>query len=206
MLSRHGAALAILAALSLTFSAAPARAGEPGLELQRQADRVIAVLGDRGQPPVARRQAVRAIVDDAFDFEEAARRALGRAWAERTVYLAKAVQRLDPVKLLLSQAAIGCAILIVVSSIAEPQPTRWTPRLAAALAYQGGLIAGFCFIVNLWLLKRYRPSGLAAFFLTQPIFGVVAAAIVTGDRLTPTLLIACAAVAVGIGLSTRRRV
>ena len=84
MLSRHGAALAILAALSLTFFAAPARAGEPGLELQRQADRVIAVLADRGQPPVARRKAVRAIVDDAFDFEEAARRTLGRAWAERS--------------------------------------------------------------------------------------------------------------------------
>jgi drug/metabolite transporter (DMT)-like permease len=126
--------------------------------------------------------------------------------AERTVYLARAVQRLDPVKLLLSQAAIGCAIFVVVSALTEPAPTRWTLRLGAAIAYQGALIAGFCFIANLWLLKRYRPGGLAAFFLTQPIFGVVAAALVTGDRLTPALVTACAAVAVGIGLSTRRRV
>lgn len=126
--------------------------------------------------------------------------------AERTVYLARAVQRLDPVKLLLSQAAIGCTIFVVGSALTEPAPTRWTLRLAGAIAYQGGLIAGFCFIVNLWLLKRYRPSGLAAFFLTQPIFGVVAAALVTGDRLTPSLLAACLAVAVGIGLSSRRRV
>jgi drug/metabolite transporter (DMT)-like permease len=126
--------------------------------------------------------------------------------AERTVYLARAVQSLDPVKLLLSQATIGCALFVLGSALTEPQPTQWTLRLAAALAYQGGLIAGFCFSVNLWLLKRYRPSGLAAFFLTQPIFGVVAAAIVTGERLTPSLLIACAAVVAGIGLSTRRRV
>jgi len=64
-------------------------------------------------------------------------------------------------------------------------------------------VAGFCFVVNLWLLKRYRPSGLAAFFLTQPIFGVVAAALVTGDALTPALLVACLAVAAGIGLTSR---
>jgi drug/metabolite transporter (DMT)-like permease len=126
--------------------------------------------------------------------------------AERTVYLARAVQHLDPVKLLLSQAAIGCTIFVVGSALVEPQPTRWTPRLAIALAYQGGLIAGFCFIVNLWLLKRYRPSGLAAFFLTQPIFGVLAAAMVTGDRLTPAVLLAGVAVVAGIGLSTRPRV
>jgi drug/metabolite transporter (DMT)-like permease len=125
--------------------------------------------------------------------------------AERTIYLAQAVQRLDPVKLLLSQAAIGCAIFVAASSLMEPAPTRWTLRLVGAIAYQGVLIAGFCF-VNLWLLRRYRPSGLAAFFLTQPIFGVVAAALLTGDRLTPALVIACVAVAAGIGLSSRRRV
>src|SRR5206468_447747 len=44
---------------------------------------------------------------------------------------------------------------------------------------------------------------LAAFFLTQPIFGVVAAALVTGDPLTPDLLLASLAVAVGIGLTSR---
>ena len=123
--------------------------------------------------------------------------------AERIVYLARAVQRLDPVKLLLSQAAIGTAIFIAMSWVLEPEPTRWTPRLAGALAYQGVLVAGFCFVVNLWLLKRYRPSSLAAFFLTQPIFGVVAAALVAGDPLTPALLVACAGVVVGIALTTR---
>lgn len=123
--------------------------------------------------------------------------------AERTVYLARAVQRLDPVKLLLAQAIIGIAILAALSAVVEPAPTRWTPRLAASLAYQGVLIAGFCFVVNLWLLRRYRPSGLAAFFLTQPVFGVIVAALFAGDPLTVELVAACAAVAAGIGLSSR---
>jgi drug/metabolite transporter (DMT)-like permease len=123
--------------------------------------------------------------------------------AERTVYLARAVQGIEPVKLLLSQAAIGIVLFWLGSAVLEPDPTRWTARLASAVAFQGVVIAGFNFVVNLWLLKRYRPSSLATFFLTQPIFGVVAAALVTGDALTGEVLLASIAVAVGIGLASR---
>jgi len=123
--------------------------------------------------------------------------------AERTVYLARAVQRLDPVKLLLAQAVVGTALFVVVSFLVEPAPTRWTARLGGSIAYQGVLISGFNFVVNLALLRKYRPSALSAFFLTQPIFGVVAAALLAGDPLTLELVLACAAVAVGIGLTSR---
>jgi drug/metabolite transporter (DMT)-like permease len=123
--------------------------------------------------------------------------------AERTVYLAGAVQRFDPVKLLLSQAVTGIAVFVALSQMFEPAPTRWTWRLAGALLYQGALVAGFCFVVNLWLLKRYRPSALATFSLTQPIFGVIAATLVAGDPLTAGLLVACAGVAAGIALTGR---
>jgi len=123
--------------------------------------------------------------------------------AERTVYLARAVQRLDPVKLLLTQAIVGTALFVVVSALVEPAGTHWSLRLAASIGYQGVLISGFNFVVNLGLLRRYRPSALSAFFLTQPIFGVIAAALVAGDPLTADILIACAAVAIGIGLTSR---
>jgi drug/metabolite transporter (DMT)-like permease len=123
--------------------------------------------------------------------------------AERLVYLARAVQQLDPVKLLLSQAAVGVTLFMLGSALTETMPTTWTPRLVGSIAYQGVLIAGFNFVVNLWLLQRYRPSSLVPFFLTQPLFGVVAAALLTGDPLTWELLIAGVAVAIGMGLSTR---
>ena len=123
--------------------------------------------------------------------------------AERTVYLARAVQRLDPVKLLLAQAIVGTALFVVVSALVEPAATHWSLRLAASIGYQGVLISGFNFVVNLALLRRYRPSALSAFFLTQPIFGVIAAALVAGDPLTADILVACAAVAIGIGLTSR---
>jgi len=123
--------------------------------------------------------------------------------AERTIYLARAVQRLDPVKLLLSQALLGGTILLLVSLAVEPTPTSWTLRLAGSIAYQGILITGFNFSMNLWLLKFYRPSALAPWLLTQPIFGVIAAALVAGDPLTLDLLLASLAVAAGIGLTSR---
>jgi drug/metabolite transporter (DMT)-like permease len=123
--------------------------------------------------------------------------------AERLVYVARAVQELDPVKLLLSQATIGSALFMVGSALTEPAPTTWTVRLATSVAYQGIVIAGFNFVVNMWLLQRYRPSSLVPFFLTQPLFGVVAAALLTGDPLTWELLLACVAVAIGMGLTTR---
>jgi drug/metabolite transporter (DMT)-like permease len=123
--------------------------------------------------------------------------------AERTVYLARAVQRLDPVKLLLAQAVVGAAFFALASFLVEPATTRWTARLAGSIAYQGVLISGFNFVVNLALLRDYRPSALSAFFLTQPIFGVVAAALVAGDPLTPVLVLACVAVAAGIGFTYR---
>ena len=123
--------------------------------------------------------------------------------AERTVYLARAVQRLDPVKLLLAQAVVGTACFALASFLVEPTSTRWTARLAGSIAYQGVLISGFNFVVNLALLRDYRPSALSAFFLTQPIFGVVAAALVAGDPLTPVLVLACVTVAAGIGLTYR---
>src|SRR5258705_8651606 len=82
--------------------------------------------------------------------------------AERTVYLARAVQRLDPVKLLLAQAVVGAAFFALAAFLVEPATTRWTPRLAGSLASQGGLISGFHFVVNLALLGKDRPSALSA--------------------------------------------
>ena len=78
----HAAAALVLLVTALT--AVPVFAGEAADELQRQADRVVGVLADRSAGAVERQREVRTIVTEAFDFDEASRRTLGRAWAERT--------------------------------------------------------------------------------------------------------------------------
>ena len=68
--------------------ASPARAGTPLEQLRAQIDRVIKILDDadmkkdgRGKD---RRAAVRKIADDIFDFQETAKRSLGRHWTTRS--------------------------------------------------------------------------------------------------------------------------
>jgi drug/metabolite transporter (DMT)-like permease len=123
---------------------------------------------------------------------------------ERTIYLACAVQRIDPTKLLLAQAVIGSAGLAGLSlGLEGGLPYRWTTPLALAIGYQGIVVAGFNFIANLWLLQRYRPSALAGIWLTSPIFGVLLSALFAGDPLTGALLLASVLVAIGIGLASR---
>lgn len=124
---------------------------------------------------------------------------------ERTIYLARAVQTLEPITLLVYQSAIGGGCLLLASLWWEAGiPTHYTLPLAASLFYQGAVVAGFNFVTNMYLLQTYRPSALAAWSLTTPIFGVLVAAVIAGAGLAPTLLFSTLMVAAGIGLTTRR--
>lgn len=124
---------------------------------------------------------------------------------ERTVYMARAVQKIEPLTLLVYQSVIGGGCLLLASLWWEASiPTRYTLPLALSLFYQGAVIAGFNFVMNMYLLQTYRPSALAAWSLTTPIFGVLVAAAVSRDGLGPALLLATVLVAAGIGLTTRR--
>ena len=125
---------------------------------------------------------------------------------ERVVYMARAVQRLDPLKLLVFQSAIGSACFLLASlALERGSPTRSTGALAASLFYQSVVIAGFNFVVSSYLYQKYLASALATCSLTTPLFGVLIAAAVTGDRLNPLLVLSTVMVAAGIGLTVRRR-
>ncbi|MGH7367311.1 MAG: DMT family transporter [Candidatus Rokuibacteriota bacterium] len=124
---------------------------------------------------------------------------------ERVVYMARAIQKFDPLKLLVFHSAIGSACFLLASLVVESgTPTRYTPALAASLFYQGAVVAGFNFIVNSYLYKIYLASAIATCLLTTPLFGVLIAAAVTGDQLSPVLLLSSLMVAAGIGLTVRR--
>ena len=124
---------------------------------------------------------------------------------ERIVYTARTVQRLDPLKMLIFQSGIGCACFVAASLAWEAgTPTRYTPSLAASLFYQGAVVAGFNFLMNIRLLQIYRPSAVAACSLTTPLFGVVLSAAIAREPLTLTLLLSTILVTAGIALTTRR--
>src|SRR4029077_15249729 len=73
--------------------------------------------------------------------------------ALRTVYLARVVRTLDPLKLVLAQIAIAGACFSVYSGLLERGPTHWTLRLVAILLFQGVVVAAFNFVIDLSLLR-----------------------------------------------------
>jgi drug/metabolite transporter (DMT)-like permease len=123
----------------------------------------------------------------------------------RTIYLNRAVQRIDPVKLLLAQVAFSVPCYILGSAVFESgHPYRWTTSLVLSIGYQGVIVAGFNFILNLHLLKTYKPSGLAAHFLATPLFGVLLSWLILSETITLRVLASAALVVAGIALASRR--
>ena len=123
----------------------------------------------------------------------------------RTILLTRAVQRVSQIKVLLDQVVMGIPVFFLLDLMLEQHiPTGYTPRMALAVLYQGVLVSGFNFMINLWLLKHYRPSTLAPFFLTTPLFSVLLSWWILDEPLTAYLLAGAFLVAVGIGLATLR--
>lgn len=83
---RRGLAVVVLLVSGLLVLAGVAHAGAPTEHLRTRIDRVIATLEDPAlqQQPDERRRTVRKIAEQIFDFEDTARRALGRHWQART--------------------------------------------------------------------------------------------------------------------------
>jgi phospholipid transport system substrate-binding protein len=82
-------ALAVVAVVGLGFGlAGPALAGQPSEQLRTQIDRVVKTLEDpelrKDTRPRERREAVRKIAENIFDFGETARRSLARHWQARS--------------------------------------------------------------------------------------------------------------------------
>jgi drug/metabolite transporter (DMT)-like permease len=74
----------------------------------------------------------------------------------------------------------------------------------AGIVYQGVVIAGLGFTVAFALMKRYTPSVMMSFNFVSPVAGVVLAAWLLDERVTPLLLAGMALVAAGLALVTRR--
>ncbi len=85
---KWGFAVVVLSLVFALSGGGPAWAGAPTEHLRSQVERVIKTLDDpelkKESRARERRQAVRKIAEDIFDFTETAKRSLGRHWANRS--------------------------------------------------------------------------------------------------------------------------
>ena len=115
------------------------------------------------------------------------------------VVTSRLIQRINTYCVLVSQMVIGVPTFFILSAIFEGTAGYGFsyPALFAIL-YQGGGIAGFCFVAWTLLLKDYPPSRLSVLFFTTPLWGILLSSLLIGEPITAGLTIGAALVALGI--------
>jgi O-acetylserine/cysteine efflux transporter len=110
----------------------------------------------------------------------------------------------DNLRFMVWVSALAVPPLFALSAVVEGPQRGWdalrtvTWPAAGAVLFVGlvATVAGF----GAWgyLIRTYSASTIAPFSLLVPIFGMAAAALFTGERLTPLLLLAAALVIAGV--------
>ena len=124
--------------------------------------------------------------------------------AVRNVATKRVVQRVDAVRAIYWTLVLAVPVFLTAALATEPLtliPLTWEPL--AATAYQGAVVAGFCFILWTGLLRDYPASIITMFAFPTPIFGVLLSALAFSETLAPPFLVGAAAVAAGILIAAR---
>ena len=123
----------------------------------------------------------------------------------RVVVTKLLIQSIHPYRLLAWLLTLSLPVYVVISLLLERgEPMQLTLSAALALLYQGGVIAGFCFLAWTSILERYSASKLVVLFFATPLSGVLFSHLILGDELTLSLLGGAALVAAGIYLVNMR--
>ncbi|WP_234413959.1 DMT family transporter [Ideonella sp. A 288] len=109
-----------------------------------------------------------------------------------------------PEATLLYQLIVSGALLAVGAWLTgERWPVRLSPLALALMAFQVVVVTAFSYLLWFWLVRHYPATRLAAFTLFTPLFGLLAGVGLLGEPLTLRLLVAAAAVALGIAVVNR---
>lgn len=115
--------------------------------------------------------------------------ALGRASAE--------------VALLYQLGVSALALGLGAVAVGEPWPSSLTALSLWSLAFQTVVISFASYLVWFWLVRHYPATLISAFTLLTPLAGLLAGVLLLGESLTLRLVVALAAVCVGIALVNR---
>ncbi len=132
--------------------------------------------------------------------------AAGMFWGLTTVVIrCSTLTQIRAEKLLFYQVGVSAAVLPVLS-LALGEPWHWPPSAFAwgsviTQATVGGFVS---FLVWMWLLGRYPATRMSTFVFFSPLFSLVVGALWLGESVTSGVLLAIAAVAVGMVLMNRK--
>jgi drug/metabolite transporter (DMT)-like permease len=121
-----------------------------------------------------------------------------------TVLIKLSLRRIEAPRLLVWEMAAGIPLFFVLSAVLEGGSRYvFTPAVVAAMLYQSVVIACFCFLAWLAVLKAHAVSRVSAYFFTTPLWGVLASYLLLREPPTLVLAVGAALVAMGIVLVNR---
>ena len=131
---------------------------------------------------------------------------LGAAcWATSIVYVRSHRWLASPFQLLFWQVLIAAVILSIMGLVFEgvPRP-EWTPQLLLLLLYAGVVGTALAYWA-MSMVNRSLPAITTALgVLATPLVGLAAAALMLGEPVEPSLLVATALILGGIALGSTR--
>lgn len=99
----------------------------------------------------------------------------------RIVLISNFAQNVSESKLMMGQQVVGTVLFLIASYAFESPTYTLESEFWLAMAYQGLVIAGFGFLANAWLVKRYLPSTITFFYFVMPVAGVALAWLILGE-------------------------
>jgi drug/metabolite transporter (DMT)-like permease len=127
------------------------------------------------------------------------------AWAGLTLVIRTTslkrvpAERVTFIQLLLSAPMlVGLSMVLGEPGLSNPTPLHW-----GAFAFTVVFVGFFVFTSTNWLYTRYPASRVMAFLLLTPVFGVIAAHLLLGEDLRPSLVTGLALVVAGLWLVNR---
>ena len=126
-------------------------------------------------------------------------------WGATTVVIkATRLVTIHPNKTLFYQLVVSAILLPLVSPLSgEAGITVPSLLVLGSLAFQIVIVAFASYLAWFWLMTRYPASRLSSFSFFTPLFGVLAGGLLLDERISPSLLLALALVALGIYLVNR---
>ncbi|MEM7408261.1 MAG: DMT family transporter [Pseudomonadota bacterium] len=124
----------------------------------------------------------------------------------RLMYSARLVRESGELRTMFWMMALSLPLFL--AGAAATETIQWSHlgwRPVAGLAYQGVVIAGFCFVANSFLLRKYSPSVVVSFNFVSPIAGVALSILLLDESFTAGVALGLVLVAAGLTLVTRSR-
>jgi drug/metabolite transporter (DMT)-like permease len=122
-----------------------------------------------------------------------------------TIRASKLSQAPAETTLLYQLGVSGVLLCAGALALGETWPAQISALAWASMGFQVVVVSFASYLLWFWLMRHYPATQLAAFSLLTPVFGLLLGALLLGEVITTRLLIALAAVALGIVVVNRSR-